>query len=327
MRARVFITSTLIAGALSGALAASPREVRADEPAPTNAAQAEAREKSRTAFRKGVAELRAQDWSAARASFESAWALYPHPSILLNLAIARLHTDDAVRAEQDLVRFLSEDGGASPDELASAREALADARARLGTLKVIVAPPIARVSIDGKAVETVRRADAGTGGVVAELRIKPGRHAVAVEADGHTPDHRNVDVVAKAEAAVTISLKPVETVVKPLPETGPSTRTIVGWSIVALSGAALVTGGITALRAKSLSNDYGDASNPRFQDSGARSEGIKFRTAADIALSVALLSAGAAVVLLLTDVGKDSPAPTLANRIRIDVARGGLLAW
>jgi hypothetical protein len=313
MRVRVVVISLLLAAAPL----AAPRAARADEP--PSASDAESREKSRAAFRKGVAQLRAQDWAAARASFETAYTLYAHPSILLNLAIARLRTDDAVRAEQDLVRFLSEDGGASADELASAREALAEARARIGTLKVIVSPPVARVSIDGKAVETVRRADAGAGGVVAELRIKPGRHAVAVEADGHTPDRRNVDVVAKAEASVTISLAPIETVTKP-PETGPSTRTIVGWSLVGLSGAALVTAGATALRAKSLSDDYADPTHQRFQDADTRSSGITFRTAADIALGVAIVSGAAAVILLVTDLGKDAPAATA-------LARDGILRW
>ena len=321
MRARVVVTSLLIASAL----AAAPRQVRAKEP--QSAAEAEAREKSRVAFRKGVAQLRAQDWSAARVSFETAWTLYPHPSILLNLAIARLRTEDPVRAEQDLVRFLSEDGGASPDELASAREALADARAKLGSLRVLVSPPIARVSIDGKAVETVRHADAGASGVVAEVRIKPGRHSVAVEAEGFTPDHRAVDVAAKAEAAVTISLAPVEIAVPKPPDSGPPIRTIVGWSLVGLAGATLVTGGVTALRAKSLADDYGDRSSARFQDPGARSEGMTFRTVADIALGVAVLTGVTAFILLVTDVGKDSSSKTVAKWMTTDVAREGRLRW
>lgn len=307
-RGRVLASSLLLALACAGA----PRIAHADDkPAP---AEAEAREKSRAAFRKGVAQLRAQDWTAARASFEAAWSLFPHPSILLNLAIARLHTDDPVRAEQDLVRFLSEDGGASADELASAREALADARSRLGSLRVIVVPPSARVAVDGTAVETVRRADAGTGGVVAEMRIKPGRHAIGVEAEGFVPNKRNVDVVAKAEAVVTVTLAAVEVATKPPPEPpGISTRSIVGWSLAGLAGAALVTGGVTALRAKSLSSDYGDPASPRFQDPDARSTGITFRTAADIALGVAIVSGAAAVILLVTDLGKDGPSATSAR--------------
>jgi hypothetical protein len=314
MRSRI-VAVLLCAFAVFAVTTSVARGARADEPPIT--ADADVREKSRAAFRKGVAQLRAQDWMAARASFESAWTLYPHPSILLNLGIARLRTEDPVRAEQDLVRFLSEDVGAAPEELASAREALAEARTKLGTLRVVVSPASARVAIDGRAVETVRRADPGTSGVVAEVRAKPGKHSVAVEAEGHTPDRREIDVVARGEAVTTITLARIDTTKKP-EDTGVSTRAVVGWSLAGLAGAALITGGITALRAKTLSNEYGDTSSARFQDPTARSEGITFRTAADVALSVAVLSAATAAILLLTDLGKGSS----------DVAaRDGVLRW
>ena len=312
MRARAVVTFAVILG---GSTSAMPHVARADEPPAV--ADAEARERSRAAFRKGVAQLRAQDWTAARVSFEAAWSLYPHPSILLNLGIARLHTDDPVRAEQDLVRFLSEDVGAAPDELAGAREALAEARTKIGTLRVIASPASARVSVDGKAVETVRRADPGVSGVVAELRTKPGRHSIIVEADGHAPGHRDLDVTARGEAAATITLAPIEKP-KPVEVTSSSTRAIVGWSFVGLAGAGLLTGAFTALRANTLSNEYSDPSSARFQDRDVRSEGITFRTTADVALGVALLSGAIAAVLLLTDFGKGSA----------DVARaGGTLHW
>ena len=318
MRSRVVVTSFVL---LCCATSLS-RPAHADEPPAKT--DADARERSRVAFRKGVAQLRAQDWAAARSSFEAALALYPHPSILLNLGIARLRTDEPVLAEQDLVRFLSEDVGASADELASAREALAEARTKVGTLRVVVSPASARVAVDGKAVETVRRADPGTApgqagrgqDVVAEVRAKPGFHAVAVDAEGFTSERREVQVNARGEAVVTLSLARAD-VVKPPAETGPRARTVVGWSLAGLAGAALITGGVTALRAKTLSDEYGDPASAHFQDAGARSEGITFRTAADVALSVALLSGAAAVVLLLTDLGKSSS----------DVARAGTLRW
>ncbi|MDB4943395.1 MAG: TonB-dependent receptor [Labilithrix sp.] len=329
MRARLLpaITAILTLGAFTPAAAHA-------QPKPAASAESDAKEKSRAAFRKGVAQLRASDWPAARASFETAYALFPHPSILLNLAIARLRTDDPVRAEQDLVKFLSEDGGASADELASAREALGDARGRLGTLRIVVSPASARVTVDERAVETVRRADPGTAGVVAELRIKPGSHTVAVEAEGFVPDRRPVVVAARTEAMVTVELASTEPAPLPPSSVAPretSVRTVVGWSLVGLAGAALVTGGVTALRAKSLSDDYGDASNARYQDPAARSEGIGFRTAADVALGVAVLSGAAAVVLLLTDVGKDAPpASSSTGRWRLGLAGGGrdlVLRW
>src|SRR5262245_16311640 len=102
--------------AIAATSIAAPRVARAEDVS----ADPEAKEKSRAAFRRGVAQLRAQDWHAARASFEQAYSLFPHPSILLNLGIARLKTNEPVLAEQDLVKFLSEDIGASADELSGA---------------------------------------------------------------------------------------------------------------------------------------------------------------------------------------------------------------
>jgi len=302
MRSRVV---TAFLAALLLAHAGSPRAALA-QGAPA-AVDAETRDRSRAAFRKGVAQLRAQDWAGARASFETAWSLYPHPSILLNLGIARLKTDDPVRAEQDFVRFLSEDFGATPEELAGAREALAEARAKLGTLKVSVTPVTARVAVDGASVEAVRRAGAGGGGesLVAEVRAKPGKHTVVVEAEGFTPATRELDVAAKGEATATIALVAVQHAEsKPAPEESSPTRAIVGWSLVGLSGVALVTSGVTALRAKSLSDDYADPSSPGFQDADTRSEGVAFRTTADVMLGVAVAAGAAGLVLLLTDLGK-----------------------
>ena len=310
MRSRVLVTSfdfLVCATSVS-------QPARADEPPPK--ADADARERSRVAFRKGVAQLRAQDWAAARSSFEAAMTLYPHPSILLNLGIARLRTDEPVLAEQDLVRFLSEDVGASPDELGSAREALAEARTRIGTLRVAVSPASARVAVDGKAVETVRRADSAPGTARAEVRTKPGNHAVAVDAEGFTTERREVQVGARGETVVTVALVRVDVAKVPV-ETGTQPRTVVGWSLAGLAGAALITSGITALRAKTLADEYGDPASARYQDGTARSEGITFRTTADVALTVALLSGAAAVVLLLTDLGKSST----------DVARAPTLRW
>jgi hypothetical protein len=309
MRARVVVISMLLLGGAS----VSPSVARADDPPGMN--EAEARERSRAAFRKGVAQLRAQDWAAARTSFETAWGYFPHPSILLNLGIARLHTDDPVRAEQDLMKFLSEDGGASADELAGAREALADARSKIGTVRVVVTPPTARVSIDGKAVTTVRRVDAG--GIQAEVRAKAGTHAVLVEADGYKTERRDVDLAAKAEAVAHITLAAVDAPPpKPTPAADPS-RAIAGYSLLGLAGAALITSGVTALRAKTLSNEYGDASSPHFQEHSTRTQGIAFRTTADVALGIALVSGAIGVVLLFTDFGKSPTA----------VARAGTLTW
>lgn len=284
---------------LAVSIAASP--ARATEPPSARAPKAtedDKKEKSRAAFRKGVAQLRAQEWAAARASFEAAWELYPHPSILLNLGIARLKTDAPVLAERDFLRFLAEDADAAPEELASARESLAEARAKIGTLRVTASPRNARVLVDGEPVQRVASADEN---VVVEERVKAGPHAIRVEAEGYVPEEHSLVVAAKAETEITVTLTAVE---KPVREDPKKTRHTVGWAMVGVSGAALVTAGALALRASSLSDDYGDRSNPStFQNPDVRSEGIAFRTGADVALGLAVASAGVALVLLLTDLG------------------------
>lgn len=310
----------------SASASAQPKEGAA-------AVDPQAKERSRAAFRRGVAQLRAQEWAAARASFEEAWSLVQHPSILLNLGIARLKTDDPVLAEADLVRFLSEDSGAASDEVASAREALAEARSKIGTLRVVTAPPTARVMIDGKA--------AGNREGTAEARVKAGEHTLAIDADGFVAEERTVSVAAKDTTEVRVSL--VAKAGAPAPPTeaptererGPATRTIVGWSLAGVGAGALLATTVMGLRAISLSSDYEDPNNTKsFQNKDVKDEGIAFRTGADVALVIAILAGASAAVLLLTDIGasKDpsvsTPSPHGASRAAIRLlSHRPLISW
>lgn len=282
--------------------------------APATAAEKEAREKSRAAFRAGVAQLQAKDWKAARSSFETAWSLYPHPSILLNLGIARLRTDDPVLAEQDLKQFLSEDFGSTPEELAGAREALAEARTKIGTIRVVASPVAARIVVDGKPIAE-RVSGAAADAAVAEIRSKAGKHSVLVDAEGHTPQERNVDLAPRADIEVKITLAPKDgptgPKVGPTPgaDDGPSGRTILGYGLAGLSGVALVTGGICGFRTLSLASEH--ESQP---SEDLKSEGETFRTVTDVALGVAIVAGVAAIVVLFTDVGASKP--TASNAVK-----------
>jgi hypothetical protein len=137
---------------------------------------------------------------------------------------------------------------------------------------------------------------------------------VKVDADGFIAEAQSVDLPAKSETDIRITLGSKDAGAK-APGAGSSTRTIVGWSLAGTSGIALVAGGIMALRSMSLSSDYEDRSSPSFQDRDVKDEGIAFRTGADIALVAALLAGAGAAVLLLTDIGEPGGS---------DVARVGL---
>lgn len=295
----------VVAATFGLAVLASSADVLAkpDEP-PVSASEKEAREKSRAAFRAGVGQLQAKDWKAARSSFEAAWAFYPHPSILLNLGIARLRTDDPVLAEQDFVKFLSEDFGATPEELAGAREALAEARTKIGTIRVIASPIAARITVDGKTIPERVAATNVTYASVAEVRAKAGKHTVLVEADGHAPQERNVDLAPRAEIDVKIALTANtpqgQTGPGPTPgrDDGPDGRTVLGYGLAGLSGVALVTGAICGFRTLSLASEHEESPSE-----DKKSEGETFRTVTDVALGVAIVSGAAAIVLLFTDLG------------------------
>src|ERR1700691_2784459 len=113
------------------------------------------RDRSRASFRRGVAQAEAGDYTSARNSFLEAYKLYAHPSILLNLGIARAHTGEWIDAEQDLVHFLADDGGAGSAELASARAELAQTRRHLGTFRLRVAPNGARAILDARPIAVI----------------------------------------------------------------------------------------------------------------------------------------------------------------------------
>jgi iron complex outermembrane receptor protein len=115
----------LLAAAVGAALALSSVPSGAQSGGEPARPGEDAREQSRAAFRRGVGQAESGDYASARDSFTEAYRLFPHPSILLNLAIARAHTGQWLEAEQDLVHFLADDGGARPEELASARAELA----------------------------------------------------------------------------------------------------------------------------------------------------------------------------------------------------------
>jgi len=271
--------------------------------APGTQAEKEAREKSRAAFRAGVAQLQAKDWKAARASFESAWAFFPHPSILLNLGIARLRTDDPVLAEQDLMKFLSEDPGSTPEELSSAREALSEARTRIGTIRIVASPVAARIVVDGKPIaERV----SGTDAAVAEIRAKAGKHTVLVDAEGHASQERNVDLAPRADIEVKIALVANA---KAGPGSGSTPgsddsngRTILGYGLAGLSGVALVTGAICGLRTLSLASEH-----EQTPSADLKSEGETFRSVTDVAFGVAIVAGVAAAIILFTDIGAGKP--------------------
>jgi len=274
-------TRLLLAAAIAAALALS---------AASAGAQDDVRERSRAAFRRGVGQAESGDYASARDSFLEAYTLFPHPSILLNLGIARAHTGQWLEAEQDLVHFLADDGGARAEELASARAELAQTRQHLGSFRIRVTPSGSRATLDAQPIALLP-------GSFVDVRTTRGSHALRVNADGYEPYKKTVDVSGEKAPDVDVSLRAVgeAPVVKP----GEGQRTA-GWFLVAGAGVAAVVGVVAGFEAISLANEYNTPGDLNFQKSGTKASGITFRTSADIAFLGALALGGAGAYLLLT---------------------------
>lgn len=279
-------TRLLLAAAVAAALALSSSRAGAQS-------GDDARERSRAAFRRGVTQAESGDYASARDSFLEAYKLYAHPSILLNLGIARAHTGQWLEAEQDLVHFLADDGGARADELASARAELAQTRQHLGSFRLRVAPDGARATLDARPVAVIP-------GSFVDVRTTRGAHVLRVDADGYTAYGKTLDIAGEKAPDVSVSLRPVGEAPPPSethPEDG---QRIAGWFFVAGAGVAAVVGAVAGFEAISLANEYNTRGNSNFQSQGTKASGITFRTSADIAFLGALALGGVGAYLLLT---------------------------
>jgi len=264
---------------------ARAQEVRPDDPN-----ESEQREESRAAFRRGVAAVKAQRWSEARDDFLQAYKLFPHPSILLDLGVSRSHVGDYVAAEQDLTRFLAEDTGATPDELQTARSTLGDVRKHLGTIRVRISPAGATATLDEKPIALVA-------GELADVRVAIGSHTLEASAPDHVAWTGKVKVDGPEAKVVDLTLSPRG---EDHAQAGPPTQRIVSYVLFG-TGVALAGFGIFAgVRSIDLANQYNTPTEANFQNPSTKSEGIAFRTAADVTLVLAGACVALGIVLYVT---------------------------
>jgi hypothetical protein len=259
--------------------------------AATASAQDARKDQSRAAFRKGVELVQKGNYPAARDQFVEAYRLYPHPSILLNLGLLRAKTGEYLDAERDLVNFLADDGGATREEIQSARAALGDARTHIGTLRLKVDTPGVHAALDGKPI-------ALAAGEQAEERILAGEHKLEIAADGYKTETLTVRGDPRQPTVVELSLAAADKTQPPPPEKS-ATRAVVGASLVGVGGISVIIGIACGARAISLANGYNDSTSDDFQKPKVKSDGITFRTASDVTLITGLVLAGVGVGFLL----------------------------
>lgn len=160
-------------------------------------------------YKSGHEKVKAGDWQGAREAFARAYALYPQPVILVNLAGAEVQTGRLVQATEHYRQFLKNTSGLDPNEVEIARKSMATVEARLAHLKVTVANTRASdiIELDGHPLPTAA--------LDVDYPVDPGKHVARVMRNG-AEETRSEVTLAEAESrqirlvakAITAELAP-----------------------------------------------------------------------------------------------------------------------
>lgn len=184
---RGFLLACLLSVAAPSAVTFVPSEARADD-----AAVAEAQQR----FQEGLDLADAGKHEPARLKFQQAWAVFKSPAVLYNLARTEQltgHELEALEHFRTFVKLSQTDAKITDAMREKARQNAEDLAKKVGQIEVEV-PATARVTIDGKAIESV--AD--------PVPVRPGNHRVEATFEGKA---KNVTVDCGAGAVVKAKIE------------------------------------------------------------------------------------------------------------------------
>jgi hypothetical protein len=157
-------------------------------------------------FKTGVELFDERKYAEALAEFEQAYALKPHPLVLINLAATHRALSQYDQAVDFYNRFLSEgEGKLSPADLGRGRAELDDLLRLVARVEVVTAPEGALVQVDGRSI--------GPTPLDEPLVLGPGDHTVVATLSEHRPAERKIRVAAGDTLRVEFSLETDQVVV------------------------------------------------------------------------------------------------------------------
>ncbi len=190
--------------------------------------------------------------------FEQSYALTPDPIILYNIGRVASRLGNLARARETLELYMQQEK--DPAALERAHAALEDVLARWkGSILVTSSIPGATVALDGASPQPLP--------LSRPVDVSPGRHVVAVAAEGYGAFEREVEVRAGEAVQVVAELVSLSVAATPapvpspptgssandlsgtvVPQSTPDTRSglsTLSWVLIGTGAAALVGGGVT----------------------------------------------------------------------------------
>jgi len=240
---------------------------------PTGDPQAKAQ--AQTLLGQGTKLYQQGDVAGALEKFNAAYAAYPSPKLMFNIAQANRDLGRPVEAIEAFEKFLAGAADASSETVADVRKSVAELQRKLGRIQIDCETAGAEIGLDGKYVGVVPLPDL--------IWATPGRHQVTAKHASAAPAIEDADVTAGSVSTVTLQLRPlaaslVASAPKAVPNsdvqaTAPSSEANEGWwlgrrwtwvaagSTVLLAVGAISAGLLMDSRFDSLRSSCG-AGNP-----------------------------------------------------------------
>jgi hypothetical protein len=201
--------------------------------------QAGATDQARELFEQGAALYKQSRWVEAEAQFQKAWDLRRSFDVAANLGDCEIEVGQFREAAEHLAYAVREFPLSSKPSLKDRlQQRFAQARARVGALKVKVSVPGAEVAVDDRAVGIAPLAD--------EVFVEPGAHTVTARLGEYETGRASVQVAQGASQEVTVAL--VKSVVPPgggNAGPGGASKPLI-FTGAALTGAGVIVGAVFA---------------------------------------------------------------------------------
>ena len=151
-------------------------------------------------FKTGVELFDERKYAEALAEFEQAYALKPHPLVLINLAATHRALSQYDQAVDFYNRFLSEgEGKLGAADLERGRAELEDLLRLVARVEVVTSPEGATVKVDGRSI--------GETPLDEPLVLGPGDHTVVAKLADHRSAERKIRVAAGDTLRVEFALE------------------------------------------------------------------------------------------------------------------------
>ncbi len=212
------------------------------------------------------------DYKKAKRLWVQAYTLDREPKYLYNLARMAQEMDHPIEVIRYFEQFL-QNAPKTPKYkklIKNARVHLGNMLKRVGTLRIIAPQTGAQVVVAGKLL--------GAGPLNTQLRLKAGKHVVAVTLRGHHGETRTIDLAGGDRRTLRIKLKKIKArvIIKrgklktPLPRWLPWTGLVLGLGIAGGGAGAMVV-------AQNAYNKYDDSIPSGNYDTDAYDKGVLYR--------------------------------------------------